>query len=196
KKKYLLLRTHHAKGKWRKLNTSLNDSYKADEQSALLKQMEELQVADEKGNYKTTWKIIHDISGKKRKCSPKVKKRDGSAPSGDKDLLAEWREYFCALLNNDNGLSLSDLPPPAKKDLPISTDPPTCDETRKAIQAMNSNKAAGLDWAITAEALQGGGEVTLDIIHKFCVEVFTTSAPPKQWITNIIVPLPKKGDLS
>ena len=61
---------------------------------------------------------------------------------------------------------------------------------------MKTNKAAGLDCAITTEALQGGGEAMVDIIHKFCVEVFTMLTPPEQWITNVIVPLPKKGDLS
>ena len=36
----------------------------------------------------------------------------------------------------------------------------------------------------------------LDIIHAFCTEVYTTLSPPDQWITNVIIPLPKKGDLS
>ena len=27
-------------------------------------------------------------------------------------------------------------------------------------------------------------------------EIFTSHTPPDQWITNVIVPLPKKGDLS
>ena len=61
---------------------------------------------------------------------------------------------------------------------------------------MKSNKAPGLDCAITSEALQGGGKVMVDIMYKFCVEVIKTLTPPDQWITNVIVPLPKKGDLS
>ena len=35
-----------------------------------------------------------------------------------------------------------------------------------------------------------------DVIHCFCAEVFSHLTPPDQWITSIIVPLPKKGDLS
>ena len=34
------------------------------------------------------------------------------------------------------------------------------------------------------------------VIHCFCVEVYSNLTPPDQWITSIIVPLPKKGDLS
>ena len=35
-----------------------------------------------------------------------------------------------------------------------------------------------------------------DVIHCFCAEVYLYLTPPDQWITSIIVPLPKKGDLS
>ena len=80
KKRYLLIRTRHSKQTWRRLNTSLNESYRADELASLQKQMEDLQVADEKGEYNTTWKIIHDISGQNMRSNPKVKKRDGSPP--------------------------------------------------------------------------------------------------------------------
>ena len=122
-----------------------------------------------------------------------MKKRDGTAPSSDQELLEEWRSYFSSLLNNTNGSDLAELPTPAEEDLPINTEPPSREETVEAIAAMRTNKAAGLDCGITAEALQGGGDSMVDIIHSFCVEVFTTLKPPRQWITNLIIPLPKKG---
>ena len=34
------------------------------------------------------------------------------------------------------------------------------------------------------------------VIHCFCAEVYSNLTPPDQWITSVIVPLPKKGDLS
>ena len=196
KKRYLLVRTRKSRDNWRKLNTSLNESYRCDELNSLQQQMEELQEADQKGHYNTTWKIINSISGQKSRSNPKVKKRDGSAPSSDNELLAEWRDYFADLLNNDSGPPTSPLPPPADQDLPICVDPPTLEEVQTAIRSMKSNKAAGLDCAVTAEALQGGGELMANIVHAFCVEVFTRHTPPEQWVTNVIVPLPKKGDLS
>ena len=61
---------------------------------------------------------------------------------------------------------------------------------------MKTNKAAGLDCAITAEALQGGSDAMADVIHCFCAEVHSNLTPPDQWITSVIVNLPKKGDLS
>ena len=158
--------------------------------------MEDLRLAESKGDYTTTWKIIHDMSEKDKKSSVKVNKGDGTPPTSDKDLLAEWREYFCSLLNNNNGEPLSELPPPTAQDLPIDTNPPTREETLSAICQMKKNKAAGLGSGITAEALQNGGDAMADIVHDFCTDVFSTIIPPSQWTTSITVPLPKEGNIS
>ena len=196
KKRYLVSKSKLSKERWRKLNSELNESYKADEAAMLDKRMEDLTLADARGEYATTWKIIHDLSGKGKKSSVKVKKRDGTPPTSDAELLTEWKEYFSSLLNNSSGSTPSDLPPSADQDLQIQTEPPTREETTSAIQQMKTNKAAGLDAAITAEALQNGGEAMIDVVHGFCSEVYSTLRPPDQWTTSVIVPLPKKGDLS
>ena len=47
----------------------------------------------------------------------------------------------------------------------------------KAITTMKVNKAAALDRAITAEALQGGGDQVISTIHAFCSKVYTTLSP-------------------
>ena len=95
-----------------------------------------------KGDYTTTWKIIHDLSGKDRKVKVKVKMRDGAPPKSDKDLLVEWQEYFSSLLNNDNGQTPPDMPQPAAQDLPIHDHPPTLEETLEPIRQMKTNMAA------------------------------------------------------
>ena len=121
--------------------------------------MEDHKIAVSKGKYTTTWKIIYELSGKDKKANVKVNKRDGTPLTSETDLLVEWREYFSSLLNS-NSQSPSTLPPPVVQDLPILTDPPTREETLSAIRQMKTNKAAGLDYAITAEALQNGGVYT------------------------------------
>jgi len=194
--KYSISKSRHSREIWRNLNNRLNKSYQDDESTALSKQIDDLKRADEIGDYTTTWKIINDLSGKNSRQNIKVKKRDGSDPSSENELLAEWGEYFSSILNNENGPPSSELPLPSAIDLPIPTGPPSREETVEAISAMKTNKAAGLDCAITAESLQAGGDSMVDMIHDFCVEVYTTASPPDQWTTNVIVPLPKKGDLS
>ena len=61
---------------------------------------------------------------------------------------------------------------------------------------MKTNKAARLDCAIFAEALQGGGDLLIDTIHAFCSEVYTNMPPPKQKVSDVTIPLPKKNDVS
>ena len=161
----------------------------------LNKQMKELKLAGLKDDYNaTTWKIIHDLSGKDRNPKVKVRMRD-SAPKSDKDVRVEWHEYLSSLLNNDNGQTPSYLSQPAAQDLPIHDHPPTLEETLEAIRRMKTNKAAGLDCAITAEALLGDGDAMTDVIHCFCAKVYSNLTPPDRWITSVIVPLLKNGDL-
>ena len=46
------------------------------------------------------------------------------------------------------------------------------------------------------QKLSGGSDAMADVIHCVCAEVYSSLTPPNQWITSVIVPLPKKGDLS
>ncbi len=96
--------------------------------------MNDLTEADRNGNSNTTWKILHEISGK-QKCQPtKVKLLGGSNPQRDEESLADWARYmyFKELLNNNSSTGITP-PRPATADLPIRTDPPTLKETIKAI---------------------------------------------------------------
>ena len=97
-----------------------------------------------------------------------MKLRNGDPPENEEHLLEEWKNYFSSLLKNDSGFTPSELPLPASNDLSICTDPLTREETAEAIATMKTNKAAGLDCAITEEALQGGGDQMIDTIHAFC----------------------------
>ena len=123
----------------------------------------------------------------------KVNKRDGTAPTSDINLLAVWKEYFSSLRNNSNGQSPSELPPPAATDLSIDTYPPTREEALLAKRQVKNNTAAGLDSAITAEALQNGGDAMVD---DFCAEVYSSLKTLSQWTTSAIFQLAKKEYLS
>ena len=169
--------TTRTKVAWRKLNSSLNLSYERDRTETLHRQINEPCTAEEKGDYFTTWKVVRDISGKNQKVRAKVKKRNGAPPPSDKELLSEWKDYFSSLLNSISD-SAKELPPPAQQDLSILIDPPSLEETKEAIKQQKSNKAAGLDDAITAEVLQGGGDIMAEVLHSFCIEVYATLIPP------------------
>jgi len=73
-------------------------------------------------------------------------------PTSQKELLSEWKGYFSTLLilNIPSKIATAS-PPPAESDLPIDTNPPTLDETKKAIKSLKRNKA--LDSGIMPETL-------------------------------------------
>ena len=45
---------------------------------------------------------------------------------------------------------------------------------------MKTNKAAGMDCAIIADALRYGGNALVSRVHRFCAEVYNTLKPSSQ----------------
>ena len=60
---------------------------------------------------------------------------------------------------------------------------------------MKTGKSLGCDASIMVDALKYGGEPMAEVLHLVCDAVFVCRIPPSQWMANIIVPLPKKGNL-
>ena len=61
KTRYMISDSKQFRERWWRLKSSLNESYKADKTAML-----------NKGEYTTTWEIIHDLLGKNKKSSVKV----------------------------------------------------------------------------------------------------------------------------
>ena len=68
-------------------------------------------------------------------------------------------------------------------------------EVQAAINSLKRNKSPGSD-GITAEMLQAGGEPLSRQIHILCNKAWHEGTIPEEWGKSILVPIPKKGDLS
>ena len=68
-------------------------------------------------------------------------------------------------------------------------------EVEEAIRTLKRNKSPGSD-GITAEMIQAGGEQLVRQIHLLCNKAWNESTIPEEWSKSILVPIPKKGDLS
>ena len=66
-----------------------NECFESDETTMLDKQIDDLHLADMKGDYSTTWKIVQDLSRNNNKPNVKVKRRDGNPPKSTKDLISK-----------------------------------------------------------------------------------------------------------
>ena len=108
--------------------------------------------------------------------------------------MKDWALYFENLLNNHQS-ETEDLPLPAQKDLKIKTSDFTRAEIDEAIESLKNGKSPGIDSCIVAEILKNGGDFIRTIIHQVCLNVFNKHEPPRQWTNNMIVPIPKKGNL-
>ena len=68
-------------------------------------------------------------------------------------------------------------------------------EVQRVIGALKSNKSPGSD-GITGEMLKAGGEPLARQIHELCNKAWHEGTIPEEWSKSILVPIPKKGDLS
>ena len=81
---------------------------------------------------------------------------------------------------------------------PTSTEEPQnilYSEVEEAIPTLKRNKSPGSD-EITAEMIQAGGEQLVRQILWLCNKAWNESTIPEEWSKSILVPIPKKGDLS
>jgi hypothetical protein len=86
---------------------------------------------------------------------------------------------------------LEDIAPPGNED----SQDILYSEVQAAINSLKRNKSPGSD-GVTAEMLQAGGEPLSRQIHKLCNKAWHEGTIPEEWGKSILVPIPKKCDLS
>ena len=194
KRRFQQRKTKNLKTKWQELYRQVQKAYEKDEQTYLGRQITQLETANRHKASRRTWKIINEISGTTPpNPASKVKKCDGTILKNVPELLDEWRKYFSGLLNAPPVTNTREIPA-SEENLDIRVDGFTLEEVRAAIKSLNNYKAPGVDHSITSEALKYGGEDLERRLLKLTNAVKNKLEPPKEWIKNIIIPLPKKGD--
>ena len=74
-------------------------------------------------------------------------------------------------------------------------DPPSEDEVIEALMKMNCGKAGGKN-GVLPELLKCCGECLLDQVVELFQTVWKEGSVPQEWKDALVVPIPKKGDLS
>lgn len=185
------------KEQWQLMQGEVSAAFDRDQSAHLIIRLAALELADQKRQSATTWKIINQIAGDDNKADPaKVRRLDGSLPNGKEELWKEWRAYFNALLNNPNAnAAQANHPPPSRPIAAIKTTAFSRNEILQAIFDLKRNKSPGPDHAMTAEALKDGGSFIVDQLLYICNLVYENGHAPTQWTSSYIIPLPKKGNL-
>ena len=148
------------------------------------------------GNTRQAYSLIKMLG---KKPTPRVnvlRTQEGTMLQPKDEIKERWTQY-CSSLYKDHGggegmaKELEEITPPNNEeshDILYS-------EIEDAINTLKRNKSPGSD-GITAELLQAGGEQLTRQIHKLCNKAWEEGTIPEEWGKSILVPIPKKGDLS
>lgn len=194
KKKYRQHRNTANYKAWKKLADQASAAMEKDENEHLENKLAQLENAAKRNQLGRTWQIINSITGKNKQQPIQVCRLDGTQPSSNEEIMQDWATYFRDLLNAAPPANEAN-PEPAQVDLPIQTGRFTVNEVNEAIDQLHLGKSPGTDSCITPEIIKLGGSYIRTQIHHICNNVYTTHVPPKQWTNNIIIPIPKKGNL-
>ncbi|CAM4934583.1 unnamed protein product [Rotaria socialis] len=180
---------------WHILNKQLDESYNNDKINFLEDKLEQLKQAMVSNHLRTTWSLIDEISGKRTSYNTsKIKRKDGTKINSTNELMHEWKAYFEELLNAKTNINPNNQAiPPAPEDLPINQGPITINEVEQAINQLKDGKSPGIDHSITPEVLKYGGRWIMNQLCSICNEIYNNQQTPKQFNTNIIIPIPKKA---
>ena len=146
------------------------------------------------------WECIRHIQaafqGLKPKVTTAIKNSMGQVCDTPEATNMRWREHFGRVLNIVSDFDVETLDSIDQRPvLGELADVPDRVEIRKAMQALKNGKACGSS-EVFAEMLKYGGPVLLGKLQALLEEVWRAGRVPQDWVDAILVPIPKKGDLS
>ena len=114
---------------------------------------------------------------------------------GKDKILEQWREHFESVLNTmstfDDEVIGNRMHFPVREHM---CEPPTEDEIIEAIDHLKRNKAGGSN-GILPEMVKVCGANILEYIQDLFDTVWHEGVP-QEWKDALLIPIPKKGDLS
>ena len=125
-----------------------------------------------------------------------IKKKNGEVCVGPEETLYRWREHFEGVLNvigSSNQAALEGV-----ECLPLRSGlagPPDKDEILRALGRLAVGRAGGLN-GLLPDVLKYCGGPLLDYILTLFQTVWKERCVPAEWRDALLVPVPKKGDLS
>ena len=127
-----------------------------------------------------------------------VRNENGTICSSPEGQQQRWRRHFSSILNLQGDFSVEELERVRQRPLrPEMAAPPSEEELGSAQGKMKSGKAGG-ESGILPEMLRAacGEEDFMKPLLKLVGDVWRQCKVPADWRDAMLVPLPKKGDLS
>ena len=183
----------HALSAYQEKDREVKKSVRRDKQDFLDGLANQAELAAAKGDLSTVYKITKQLSRQTRQ-SPPIRDSFGKVLTNESDQAARWVQHFQSVLNRpDPVTALDELP--QEDSLDITTDPPSKAEVLRALRAMKSGKAPGVDGILT-EMLKADADAATDVLTDLFGSIWLSETIPADWCKGLIIKLPKKGDLS
>ena len=167
-----------------------------DKENWIQNQCEEADKGLQIGNTKQAYSLIKTLKNVFVPRISVIRNAEGTILQSKDEIKQRWTQY-CSNLYKDHGGG-DDMVTELEKITPLKEEDPQdilYAEVQRAIDAFKRNKGPGSD-GITGEMLQAGGEPLARQIYELCNKAWHEGTIPEEWTKSILVPIPKKGDLS
>ena len=149
---------------------------------------------------KGVWQGLRDIQRGRRGLQPVrprvIKKRNGDVCVSPSEAVERWRQHFETVLNVNSDYQEAALLALCQYETRGDLDePPTEDEIDVAMMRLKMQKAGGKN-GILPEMIKSCGSHIMDNICDLFHTVWMEERVPTEWRDALIVPIPKKGDLT
>ena len=134
--KYPTRQSQRAKDKALK---ELNETYLEEQQKYIQTQIDKINDASANQQSSLAWKIVNNISGRKKSPKSKLKAKTQS------ERIELWKNHFQSLLGNEPSVNDQPMENIIENELDICTNDFTMDELVKVLKKCKNRKAAGLD---------------------------------------------------
>ena len=153
------------------------------------------------GSGRSAWKCPREIqkgrAGLRPVMTKVIRKPSGEVCVGREESLLCWQDHFCQVLNIRSSFLddiINEVP-----DHPIDESldaPPSEDDVLEALERTKSGKAGGKNGVLPEMINKCCGANLLDHLVELFQCVWHEGYVPQEWKDALIVPIPKKGDLS
>ena len=176
--------------KYKKLKAEVQRLVRRDKQEYIEGICGDIERESKKGNSRSLFRCLHTLTDERKVKLNMIKNSNGQVLINPIDIAGRWKEYTEELYNTAD----------TRSQLPSSLEnqrepPPLMSEIESAINGIKLGKAPGSD-EIPIELIRSGGQVTKQVMHKICTEVWETGEWPEDWGSSTFIPIPKKGDIS
>ena len=188
RRRYEKERTVENQGMLNKTKEQLFSTYDQVKGEMLMEKVEKVEAVHGERQYKESWKIINEMSGRRR---PREGQLAGSSPGM---RVTSWFNHFRDLLGAQPSVEgAEDDIPAILENLNIDDGPFTAKEYAKVKSTLKQGKSAGPD-GITSEVIKNCD--LDDIVREHCNRFLKDNIKPEIWSLSNIIPVPKSGDLS